>query len=47
MKNLGIITRPARRVALCGGGRISYYLAQLLQKIKGFFEDNLLRLRKK
>ena len=32
MKNLGIITRPARRVALCGGGRISYYLAQLLQK---------------
>lgn len=32
LKNLGIITRPARRVVLCGGGRISYYLAQLLQK---------------
>jgi len=32
LKNLGVITRPARRVLLCGGGRISYYLAELLQK---------------
>ena len=32
LKNLGIITRPARKVVLCGGGRISYYLAELLEK---------------
>ncbi len=32
LKNLGIITRPARKVVLCGGGRISYYLASLLEK---------------
>ena len=32
LKNLGIITRRARRVVLCGGSRISYYLADLLQK---------------
>ena len=32
LKNLGIITRKARRVILCGGGRVSYYLAALLQK---------------
>ena len=32
LKNLGIITRRARRVVLCGGSRISYYLAALLQK---------------
>ena len=32
LKNLGIITRRARRVILCGGGRVSYYLAALLQK---------------
>ena len=30
MKNLGIITRKAHRVLICGGGRISYYLADLL-----------------
>lgn len=32
LKNLGIITRRARRVILCGGGRVSYYLADMLQK---------------
>ena len=32
LKNLGIITRRARRVVLCGGSRIGYYLAALLQK---------------
>jgi len=32
LKNLGIITRRARRVLMCGGGRISYYLADLLLK---------------
>ena len=32
LKNLDIITRKARRVILCGGGRVSYYLAELLQK---------------
>lgn len=32
LRNLGIITRKAKRVLLCGGGRISYYLAQQLEK---------------
>ena len=32
LKNLGIITRPARKVVLCGGGRSSVYLAELLEK---------------
>ncbi len=32
LKHLGIITRRARRVVLCGGGRVSYYLADLLLK---------------
>lgn len=32
LKNLGIITRRVRQVILCGGGRVSYYLAQLLKK---------------
>lgn len=32
LKNLGIITRRARRVILCGGGRVSYYLASMLEK---------------
>ena len=27
LKNLGILTRRVRNVTLCGGGRISYYLA--------------------
>lgn len=32
LKNLGIITRRVRRVMLCGGSRISFYLARLLKK---------------
>jgi trk system potassium uptake protein TrkA len=32
LKNLGIITRRAQKVMLCGGGRVSYYLASSLQK---------------
>lgn len=32
LKNLGIITHKVKRVILCGGGTISYYLAQQLQK---------------
>ncbi len=32
LKNLGIITHRVNRVILAGGGRISYYLAQQLQK---------------
>lgn len=32
LKNLGIITRRVRRVLLCGGGRVSYYLASLLSR---------------
>ena len=32
LKNLGILPRRARRVILCGGGRVSYYLASLLEK---------------
>jgi trk system potassium uptake protein TrkA len=31
LKNLGIITRRAHRVMICGGSRIAYYLAQLLE----------------
>lgn len=34
LKNLGIITRRVRRVMICGGGRVSYYLASLLEKDK-------------
>lgn len=30
LKNMGIITHKAKRVILCGGGRLSFYLAQLL-----------------
>ena len=30
LKNLGIITRRVRNVMLCGGGRVSYYLASAL-----------------
>ncbi len=30
LKNMGIITHKAKRVILCGGGRLSYYLSQLL-----------------
>jgi trk system potassium uptake protein TrkA len=32
LKNLGIITKRARHVILCGGGRVSYYLASQLDK---------------
>lgn len=32
LKNLGIITRRVRRVLLCGGGRVSFYLASALEK---------------
>ena len=32
LKNLGIITRRVRRVMLCGGDRIGWYLAKLLEK---------------
>ncbi len=32
LKNLGIITRRVRRVLLCGGGRVSFYLAYALEK---------------
>lgn len=32
LKNLGIITRKVNNVILCGGGRVSYYLAQQLQR---------------
>ena len=32
LKNLGILTRRVRSVTLCGGGRISYYLAKRLKK---------------
>lgn len=34
LKNLGIITRKIRDVMICGGGRVSYYLADLLEKDK-------------
>lgn len=32
LKNLGIITHKVKRVILCGGGRMSYYLANRLEK---------------
>ncbi len=32
LKSLGILTRQVRRVMLCGGGRVSYYLANRLLK---------------
>ena len=32
LKNLGIITRRVRKLLICGGGRVSYYLASLLEK---------------
>lgn len=32
LKNLGILTRRVRKVMLCGGGRVSFYLAQMLEK---------------
>ncbi len=33
LKNLGILARRVRTVTLCGGGKISYYLANRLKKI--------------
>ena len=32
LKNLGIITRRVRSCILCGGGRVSFYLASMLEK---------------
>ena len=32
LKNLGIITRRVRKMLICGGGRVSFYLAKLLEK---------------
>ena len=32
LKNLGILTRRVRNVTICGGGRISYYLAKRLKR---------------
>jgi len=32
LKNLDVVTRRVRRVLLCGGGRVSFYLAGLLAK---------------
>ena len=32
LKNLNIVTRRVRRVLLCGGGRVAFYLAGLLEK---------------
>ncbi len=32
LKNLGILTRRVRNVTICGGGKISYYLATRLHK---------------
>ncbi len=32
LKNLGILTRRVRNVTLCGGGKISFYLAKRLKK---------------
>lgn len=32
LKNLGVITHKVKRVILCGGGRVSFYLAKLLDR---------------
>ena len=32
LKNLGIITHRVRKVLLCGGGKVSFYLASLLER---------------
>ena len=32
LKNLGILTRRVHNVTICGGGRVSYYLASRLEK---------------
>ena len=33
LKNLGIFSRRVRKVMLCGGGRVTYYLARRLHKL--------------
>ena len=33
LRNLGLLAKRARKVILCGGGRVSYYLAQQLCKV--------------
>ncbi len=46
LKNLGIITKKVRDVILCGGGKVSHYLADLLEKDKisvKILEKNLTR----
>ena len=35
LQNLGVITHKAKRVMICGGGRIGYYLAERLAKRLG------------
>lgn len=32
LKNLGVITHKVKRVILCGGGRVSFYLAKMLSR---------------
>lgn len=32
LRNLGLVKHKAKNVLLCGGGRVSFYLAQLLEK---------------
>ena len=32
LKNMGLITHKVKRVILCGGGKVSYYLAKILRK---------------
>lgn len=32
LNNLGIVTHKVKRVILCGGGRVSFYLAKLLER---------------
>lgn len=32
LRNLGIITHKVSKIMLCGGGRVSYYLAKLLER---------------
>ena len=34
LRNLGIVTRRVRKVLICGGGRVSYYLSNLLEADK-------------
>lgn len=48
LKNLGIYTRRVRKVMLCGGGRVTYYLARQLHKLgikMHIIEEDLERCR--